>query len=189
VSKPASTAPQALETKSSFGSHSHPRFRNGKKDVKGLPPDRPSDNQRFKGEVGMARQRHRSAMVLSIAALIPFLGIEGCKPARPSNVPENSVYAVGANVGWWQRCSFEPKQDIDHCQIFNVGGDIISDEVFLPYDGGDAAKQSELEIVSNSKLAGPQYVCLKNGRILIPKSTFEGQKRYLDWATGKSKTR
>lgn len=70
-----------------------------------------------------------------------------------------------------------------------MGGEILSDEVFLPYDGGKAAEETELKIVSDSGLAGPQYVCLKNGRILIPESHFEQQRRFIDWATGKSKTR
>ena len=84
-------------------------------------------------------------------------------------------------MGWWERCSYEPKEDVNHCQIFNAGGRVLWDEVFLPYDGGKAAKDSELKIVSDSDIAGPQYVCLTNGRILIPKSDFENQKRAIDF--------
>jgi len=121
--------------------------------------------------------------------LLVIMNAAACRPRRPSNVPDDSVYVVGAKVGWWERCSYESKRDVDRCQIFDEGGDIVSDEDFLPYDGGPAAKRSELDVVSDSDLAGPQYVCLRNGRILIPKSHFDSQKRYLDWATGKSKTR
>jgi hypothetical protein len=124
------------------------------------------------------------ALVLLVIAIVG-----GCGPGRPGNVPADSVYVVGAKVGWWERCTYDSKQNVDQCQIFNEGGEILSDEEFLPYDGGSAVKQSQLEIVSNSDLAGPQYVCLRNGRILIPKSHFDAQKRYLDWATGKSKSR
>ena len=101
-------------------------------------------------------------------------------PMRPNNVPPDSVYVVGAYVGRWERCSYEPNEDANHCQIFNAGGNVLSDERFLPYDGGKAAKDSELKIVSNSDITGPQYVCLANGRILIPKSHFENQKRAID---------
>jgi hypothetical protein len=137
----------------------------------------------------MARQRRGLAILFAVAALVSGLGLEGCRPARPSNVPADSVYIVGAWGGWWDRCSYDPKQDANYCQIFNDVGGTISDGVFLPYDGGKAAKEAELKIISHSNLTGPNYVCLENGRMLIPKSQFDVQKRYLDWATGRSKTR
>lgn len=121
--------------------------------------------------------------MLKIICLGYFVMIGGCRmavPTRPDNVPLDSVYVVGAYVGWWERCSYDQKEDSNHCQIFNARGQIISDEAFLPYDGGKAAKDQELKIVSNSDIAGPQYVCLTNGRILIPKSHFENQKRAID---------
>jgi hypothetical protein len=126
---------------------------------------------------------------LGIVLLVLGLSLGSCMPARPSGVPPDSAYVVGAYKGWWERCSFDSTHDADQCQIFNAGGELLHDEVFLPYDGGEAARASELKIDTDSNLAGPQYVCLTNGRILIPKSDFEGQKRYLDWATGKSRTR
>jgi len=130
------------------------------------------------------------AIVLFVGTLLSGFVLTGCRHPRPSNVPVDSVYVNAANDdGWWQHCSYDGGRDVDHCQIYNWGGGVIWDEVFLPYDGGDAAKESELTIDNETRLAGPQYVCLKNGRILIPKSGFENQKRFLDWVTGKSKTR
>jgi hypothetical protein len=133
--------------------------------------------QRGRSRRGATLRRFTLACVASCFAIL------GCKttlPKRPNNVPHDSTYVVGANVGWWEHCSYEPAQDVDHCQIFNFGGTVLSDEIFLPYDGGRAAHQSELRIVSNSNITGPQYVCLSNGRILIPKSDFENQKRAID---------
>jgi hypothetical protein len=130
-----------------------------------------------------------AAILLSGAALLLSLVLIGCQHPRPQNVPIDSVYVNGANGdGWWQHCSYDATREVDYCQIYNWGGGIIWNEVSLPYDGGAAAKQSELLIDSKNRLAGPQYVCLKNGRILIPKSEFENQKRFLDFMTGKSKT-
>jgi hypothetical protein len=129
----------------------------------------------------MANQRYELTAFLGIMTLTSILWLEGCMPSRPSNVPADSVYIVGADVGWWQRCSYDPKEDVDYCQIYNLGGRVLFDEVFLPYDGGKAAKEDELKIVSRSNLTGPYYVCLENGRILIPKSDFENQKRFIDW--------
>jgi len=132
----------------------------------------------------MARRRGGLRATLGIVSIACYLMVGGCRtagPARPGNAPPDSVYVVGAYVGWWERCSYEPKEDVNHCQIFNAGGRVLWDEVFLPYDGGKAAKDSELKIVSDSDIAGPQYVCLTNGRILIPKSDFENQKRAIDF--------
>ena len=133
--------------------------------------------QRGQSRRGATSRRFALAFVAFCFAII------GCKttvPKRPNNVPPDSTYVVGANVGWWEHCSYERAQDVDHCQIFNFGGTVLSDELFLPYDGGGAAHESELRIVSNSNITSPQYVCLTNGRILIPKSHFEKQKHAID---------
>jgi len=106
--------------------------------------------------------------------------LEGCSRVRPSSAPRDSVYIEGGEAGWWQHCSYDPIQDVDHCQIFNLGGAVLYDEVFLPYDGGKTAKATELEINGRSSLSGPNIVCLKNGRILIPKSHFERLKLFVD---------
>jgi hypothetical protein len=136
----------------------------------------------------MVNQRYGLTAFLGIMVFTSGLWFVGCRPSRPSNVPADSVYIVGGEFGWWQHCSYDPKEEVDYCQIYNLGGDILYDEVSLPYDGGKAAKEDELKIVSRSKLTGPNYVCLENGRILIPKSHFENQKRFIDFVTGKSKT-
>jgi hypothetical protein len=138
----------------------------------------------------MPGRRHRYAEALCVGVLLSGLSLAGCKHARPENVPVDSVYVNGANgEGWWQHCSYLATQDVDHCWIFNWRGGVIEDEEFIPYDGGTAAKESELTIDNDSRLAGPYIICLKNGRILIPKSNFENQKEFIDRMTGKSKTR
>ncbi len=130
-------------------------------------------------------------VVLLVEALLFLtLYVTGCRHARPQNVPIDSVYVNAAyGDGWWQHCSYDGTQDVDRCQIYNWGGGVIWDEVFLPYDGGAAARVPELLIDNKNRLAGPQYVCLTNGRILIPKSDFENQREYLDRRTGKLETR
>jgi len=138
----------------------------------------------------MPGRQHRYAVALCVGVLLSCLSLAGCKHARPENVPVDSVYVDAPWAeGWWQHCSYLATQAIDHCQTFNWGGGTIKDEEFIPYDGGTAAKESELTIDNGARLAGPYIVCLKNGRILIPKSDFENQKRFIDWMTGKSKTR
>jgi len=135
----------------------------------------------------MVRQRPGLPILLGIYSIALSIALTGCEPARPRGVPEGAVLVNGPDEHWWQWCSYDQKDDSDHCEIFNGGGDVIWNEVFLPYDGGKAASESELKIDSDTSLKSFQYVCLKNGRILIPKSGFENQKEFLDRRTGGSK--
>jgi hypothetical protein len=138
----------------------------------------------------MSRMHFELAIALWVGALLSVIGLAGCRHARPRNAPVDSVYVNGPfGEGWWQHCSYLAPNDVDRCQIYNWGGGVIWDEVFVPYDGESAVREPGLTIDNETRFAGPQYVCLKNGRILIPKSHFEDTKRFLDWRTGKSKTR
>ena len=129
------------------------------------------------------------AIVILVAGsqlIMPSIDGNALERSRPRNVPKDAVH-VGGTVGWWELCSYDSNEDMNYCQIFNRGGDVIWNEVFLPYDGGKAAKGAELQVDGESRIAGPQYVCLKNGRILLPKSQFENFKTFIDRRTGKSK--
>jgi hypothetical protein len=137
----------------------------------------------------MARQGHVFTIALGVASFFFGLALEGCSPARPRNVPLDAVHVRGGDSDWWERCSYNQADDIDHCQTFNAGGVTLEDEPYLPYDGDKAANESDLKIDANARLRGPYIICLQNGRILIPTSDFENQKRFLDFATGKSKSR
>lgn len=128
----------------------------------------------------MVRQPRGIVIMLGIFVLFSGSWLEGCRRPRPNNIPRDSVYVEGGEAGWWQHCSYDPNQDADYCQIFNLSGEIIEDEIFLPDDGGRAAKASELDINGNALFSGPYIVCLRNGRILIPKSDFDNQKRGID---------
>jgi len=68
--------------------------------------------------------------------------------------------------------------------VWNWGGDVLAEEVFLPYDGGPPAGPNELKIKSKGS-TGSDRVLLANGRILIPKSRYEDVKRLLDEMNGK----
>lgn len=106
--------------------------------------------------------------------------LNGCKPARPSDVPDDATWISGGKTDWWAKCSYDRNQGLDKCQTFNAGGRIIEDETYLPYDGGKPAPPSELVIDPSARLAGPYIICLKNGRILLPKSDFVSQKKFVD---------
>jgi hypothetical protein len=135
----------------------------------------------------MARHRQGLAVLLAIAAIAVCFMVARRQPARPKSIPEDSAFVHGGEDHWWERCSCDTKEDTNRCQVFNARGAVIWNEVFLPYEGGKAAKEAELQVDGESRIAGPQYVCLKNGRILIPKSSFESFKEFLDRTYGQSK--
>lgn len=137
----------------------------------------------------MGKHYYVRAIVLCVVFVAFLITLAGCNPTRPKNVPQDAILVTGSDEHWWEWCSYDVKDNVDHCTIFNGEGAILWNEIFLPYDGGKAATQAELLIDNEASFKSWQYVCLKNGRILIPQSGFQTQKRYLDWATGKSKTR
>jgi hypothetical protein len=106
--------------------------------------------------------------------------LSGCGPTRPNNVPVDAIWVPGGKTVWWERCSYDPKQDLDKCQTFNEGGLTLEDEPYLAYDGGRPALQSELVIDPDAALAGPYVICLKNGRILLPQSHFASNRKFVD---------
>lgn len=129
------------------------------------------------------------------AYLALYLAVSGCKllenqpvlleHRRPANVPDDAALVDQPKGGLWQRCVAEKEGNANRCQIYNWGGALLYDEVFLPYDGGGAVNQVDIKIPRYAPLSGPDRVCLQNGRILIPKSRYDEVKRHLDWATGR----
>jgi hypothetical protein len=126
-------------------------------------------------------------VLLALAAWSCNLGDQPVflKYRRPANVPSDASLVDQPKGGLWQRCIFDPGTNTDRCQIYNWRGGLLYDEAFLPYDGTGAVVQADLKIPGYAALAGPNRVCLANGRILIPQSRYEDVKRHLDWATGK----
>jgi len=104
---------------------------------------------------------------------------------RPANVPADATLVDQAKSGLWERCAYDPQQTVNRCEIYNWPGGVLYNEEFLPYDGGNPVQPGELKIPKYSPLAGPDVICLKNGRILLPKSGFDRAKKQLDWITGK----
>lgn len=103
-------------------------------------------------------------------------------PTRPSSVAANAVYVRGAKTGWWQTCDRNNRGEV-FCTISNAGGVVIQEGKFLPYDGGVSPAQEELCIDASHRWTGPDRICLRNGRILIPESRYADLKQFLDRLT------
>ena len=126
------------------------------------------------------------------AAVCFVLSSIGCKqdrpysPTRPSNVASNATYIQGPDGhGVWNSCQYVDAHD--ECHIWTVGGTVLEEGIFIPYDGGDAALQSDLQIAQQG---GTDVIKLQNGRYLIPASGsgHEAAVRYLNFMTGKTKS-
>ena len=108
---------------------------------------------------------------------------------RPAKVPSDAVLVQLAKGGVWQRCEVASTTGKIRCQIFNWKGGLLYDEIFLPYDPGPALRASDLKIPPYVPAVGPDWVCLQNGRILLPTSRFEQLKSFLDKTKPKDGTR
>ena len=103
----------------------------------------------------------------------------------PPNVPKEASLVNWGDGGLWQYCQYNKDVHADRCQIWNWGGGLLEDEIFLPYDGGALAITDELKIKNNGD-TGSDRVLLVNGRILIPESRYRRVKQFLDQVNGKT---
>ena len=108
---------------------------------------------------------------------------------RPPNVPIDAVLVQLAKGGVWQHCGVESTTGKNRCQIFNWKGGLLYDETFLPYDQGPTVGLSDLKIPKYVPAVGPDWVCLENGRILLPESRFDQLKAFLERTTPKQSAR
>jgi hypothetical protein len=77
----------------------------------------------------------------------------------------------------WDYCWLDEATNENRCQIFNKGGNILYDDVFLRYEGTGPVPQSELRI---KQCAGEQWIVLENDVILIPKRGYERIRKFVD---------
>lgn len=108
---------------------------------------------------------------------------------RPANVPLDAVLVQLAKGGVWQRCEAVSTTGQTRCQIFTWKGGLLYDEIFLPYDQGPTPEAPDLKIPSYVPAVGSDWVCLQNGRILLPMSRFDELKAFLSKGSSKDGTR
>jgi len=118
-------------------------------------------------------------------------------PRHPRSVSVNGVFIWGASVGLpspkrgnWVECWFDNKNNLDMCRFTDMKGSVYYEGVFSPDDGEKPLHQSELKIRSRLTSdwspivsVGNTFVpilCLRNGRVLIPKDGYAEGKRKLD---------
>jgi hypothetical protein len=116
---------------------------------------------------------------------------------RPKNVPSDAIlveFDSESDSGSdkdavWQRCAIEPTTSFVRCQIFSGKGRTEHDESFFPYDEGPTLEPSELKIAAKDPDAGPDWICLENGRILMPGSRYDYVKGVLNKKLPKERKR
>jgi hypothetical protein len=137
-------------------------------------------------------KRRTGTRYFTFGAVCLVLSSIGCKqdrpysPTRPSNVAGNATYIQGPDGrGVWNSCEYVDTHD--ECHIWTVGGTLLEEGVFIPYDGGNIPVQSDMQIAQQG---GVNVIQLQNGRYLIPASGsgHEAAVRYLDFMTGKTKS-
>ena len=108
---------------------------------------------------------------------------------RPSSIPSDSVLVQMPKGGVWQHCEVRTESGTIYCQIYNWKGRALYNEQFLPYDGGPAPTAKDLKIPQFVPNVSPDWVCLQNGRILMPASRFDQLKNFLTNGVGGQTTK
>jgi hypothetical protein len=117
------------------------------------------------------------AGVLSVLSLWYYAAfIRPNHPPRPANVPPSATLILRGFDAFWQYCWVDQTINRDRCQIFNRGGTILRDDIFIPYDGSDLVLADKLKIGPSGNSA---YVKLEDGTVLIPQKNYDAIKRSL----------
>lgn len=127
------------------------------------------------------------AWVLCILAYISIFSACRKQIIRPNNVPIGAVYIKGPHgAGVWHACQMTSYSTDVKCQIYNINGSIIIDDIFVVYSGQAPRTTNDLNI---SLDGGDEYIKLKNGTILISRKDEAKLRDGLDWLFGKKKAR
>jgi hypothetical protein len=111
----------------------------------------------------------------------------GCTQSPPAGVPANAIRVSSfGRRGGWAHCWLDHRENVNRCRIYNASGERLlplndkndPDDVYLKYEGSGPVPEAQLQIYP--ELTGPIVVWLQNGVILIPRSDYDVQKRYLD---------
>ncbi|MEW5977250.1 MAG: hypothetical protein AB1898_15780 [Acidobacteriota bacterium] len=95
---------------------------------------------------------------------------------RPHAVDDGAVMVRGK---FWQQCFLEDEGARVRCYIWTRRGDLVFDDVFLPFDDGPTPDAADLSISQHNR--NPErLVFLENGRILLPRSRFEEMKAFVE---------
>jgi hypothetical protein len=141
---------------------------------------------------GRRLQSRAGAFACLVPAAILFLTVhfaQAEQPQRPKNVPSDAILVKYEEGAVWQRCAITPTNGFIRCQIYSEKGRTEHDESFFPYDEGPTLEPAELKIAANDPDAGPDWVCLENGRILMPGSRYDYVKGVLNKKLPKERQR
>ena len=133
-----------------------------------------------------SKKQCSAAILTSLAGLLSFaLSCEKWPPKRPANVPASAVFASGGKVGWWHYCELSTAEGQAHCTIWNMGGLVLQQGVFLPQDRR-ALTREEIKVIDNPRWGdNAEFINLQNGRVLIPASDFDRLSRFAEWLEGR----
>jgi hypothetical protein len=126
----------------------------------------------------LKRQVLLNVLLLAIAALLWWYF--EVLPHRPDEVPKAAIPVLVMGGYDWAYCWVDKRENVDRCKIFNRGGDVLFDEIFLPYRGGKPVPAADLKIKRDQGVSGGQWIELENGVILVPKSRHDRVREIID---------
>lgn len=117
-------------------------------------------------------------IVLVAGIVVTYLRVPLWSPdPRPANVPTNAVRIPIGKSNLWATCWMNGNKQT-RCRIFNGGGYLLEDDVFLTYSGRPIVNADDLMIVAEK--SGLNYLSLQDGEMLLPTNSYADSKRFVD---------
>jgi hypothetical protein len=125
-------------------------------------------------------------LVFALPALDDGCGThEPWSARRPKTIPREATYVPVVKGYWYVHCWLDPAENVDRCRVYHSDGTLLLDDVYVPNAGSQPIPTERLLISTRTGSNGPRIVYLKGREILISRSDFENQKRFVDgrWKT------
>jgi hypothetical protein len=107
---------------------------------------------------------------------------------RPKNVPTQAFYVPTVKTYWYVHCWLDQADSVNRCRIYHSDGTVMYEDAYLPYQGTGPVPPERLEVSRQTGSNGPYVVYLRDGTILLTRSDFDHQKRFVDWILGERKS-
>jgi hypothetical protein len=139
------------------------------------------------------KKRFWAGLVVALFFTLPALD-DGCgthepwSKRRPRNVPKEAFYVPVVKGYWYVQCWLDHDVNVNRCRVYHSDGTLLLEDVYLPYEGIGPVPADRLRITHQTGTNGPRIVYLRSGEILISRSDYENQKRFLDWTRGKRRS-
>jgi hypothetical protein len=146
----------------------------------------------------MRGNKHIVAAICAITLLTAAVFVWANRPKpRPNSVSSNAIHIEKVHspftfreTGYWLDCWFDASEGVDRCKLTDQNGNVVFEDVFLPYEGKSPIPQSALIfdfrrigsgwVGSYEKNISVPVIYLENHQILLPRAAYNESKQAVD---------